>query len=725
MKIICYNKNKKTKGDFFTMKEVFKKYLFDKNILVNDGATESNEELETLLCTALMAKYGYNVVSGAELMSKPVFNYVAEHIDCKPAEPFYRGFPESVKNLCPEELLFDQLWSYYKTYGLNDFSEEQHSVCESPVERIALLKSFTTKNVKILNEKDAEKELESLLQGLCDQTRPMSEYQFTVLVEAIREYDMFMFKFASANTAIKVLLETRDVRYAEKYSAPLELSHFPKIVEELNYKVYHNKNIKKLNLKNQDRKFLINVLKILITNSYNDYNVVSDYQWAICNEKRAIWKGILYHLHYKDERLAFIYNQKVFSYMSEFEWLMKNGDYVGAARTLKCRKGMSALLRNLDYIVSRTKELSEVEEILDLLKDDLNPMILMQLILHYKSYNRKPNERRVFSFNKFNMKKNHTETIDEADRSKSYLDDLEVDYLERYFTKAFYDQMGKKKTGKVYLEDGMKDIAIPIDMATANGGLGCLPTGSRVAIPNGAIIRAFTYWEKVNDVDLSCWLVDKDFKNIKKFDWNSWAYRNCRDNNWDINAVTFSGDQTSGYNGGSEYFDIDIDKVMEIYSTSRYIIFFNNVYSGVKFKDIFCKAGYMLRDKFNSGEVYEPKTVQTAFNITSDSTYCALFAIDLQNREMIWLNQNVDSNARCSFTNDNSWVKKYINLADLLNVYKLFENVGEMVSDPKECVGEDDYIITKEPIDTSFETKAAIITAYTTEKIMSFIEGKK
>lgn len=707
------------------MKETFKKYLFDKNILVNDGAEEKDEELESLLCTALMAKYGYNVVSGAELMSKTVFDYVAKQIDFKPTEPFYRGFPESVKKLCPEERLFDQLWSYYKTYGLDDFSEEQHSVCESPVERIALLKSFTTKNVKILNEKDAEKELESLLQGLCDQTRPMSEYQFAVLVEAIREYDMFAFKFASANTAIKVLLETRDVIYAEKFSAPLELSHFPKIVEELNYKVYRNNDIKKLNLKNQDRKFLVNVLKILITNSYNDFNLISDYQMAICVEKRAIWKGILYHLHYKDDRLSFIYSSKVFSGMSEFEWFMAGENTYGAASILKYRKGASAVLRNLDYIVSRTKEFSEVERVLGLLKEDFNPIILMQLIQHYNDYNRKPNEARSFSFNKFNMKRSHRETSKEVERSKSHLDEIEVRNLKDYFTKAFYELTGKKKAGKVYLEDGMKDITIPLDMATSNGGVGCLPTGSRMAISNGAIVRAFTYWEKVNDIDLSCWLVDKDFENIQKFDWNSWGNRRYHYANWDIDAVTFSGDQTSGFNGGSEYFDIDIDKVMEAYSGSRYMIFFNNVYSAVKFKDVFCKAGYMLRDKFNSGEVYEPKTVQTAFNITADSTYCALFAIDLQNREMIWLNQNVYSNARCSFAEDNSWVKKYMNLAKYLNVYKLFENVGEKVNDPKECVGENDYIITKEPINTNFETKAAIITAYTPEKIMSFIEGKR
>ena len=81
--------------------------------------------------------------------------------------------------------------------------------------------------------------------------------------------------------------------------------------------------------------------------------------------------------------------------------------------------------------------------------------------------------------------------------------------------------------------------------------------------------------------------------------------------------------------------------------------------------------------------------------------------------------------SRRLLTSDNSWVKKYLNLAKYLNVYKLFENVGDRVNDPKECVGEDDYIITKEPIDISFITDATIITAYTTEKIMSFIEGKK
>ena len=122
----------------------------------------------------------------------------------------------------------------------------------------------------------------------------------------------------------------------------------------------------------------------------------------------------------------FIYSSKVFSGMSEFEWFMEGENTYGAASILKYRKGTSAVLRHLDYIVSRTKELSDIEMVLGLLKADLNPIILMQLIQHYSDYNRKPDEARSFSFNKFNMKKTHRETGYEIERSKSHLDELEV-----------------------------------------------------------------------------------------------------------------------------------------------------------------------------------------------------------------------------------------------------------------------------------------------------------
>ena len=52
-------------------------------------------------------------------------------------KPFYRGFPQSVRNLSTEELLFDQLAHYFNTYGLGNFEEPGHSMLEKDFERAA------------------------------------------------------------------------------------------------------------------------------------------------------------------------------------------------------------------------------------------------------------------------------------------------------------------------------------------------------------------------------------------------------------------------------------------------------------------------------------------------------------------------------------------------------------------------------------------------------------
>ena len=67
----------------------------------------------------------------------------------------------------------------------------------------------------------------------------------------------------------------------------------------------------------------------------------------------------------------------------------------------------------------------------------------------------------------------------------------------------------------------------------------------------------------------------------------------------------------------------------EIYPNVEYLVFSDNVYSAKMFSVIDCRAGYMLRDIEDSGEIFEPKTVQTSFKINCDSTFAYLFAIDL------------------------------------------------------------------------------------------------
>lgn len=689
------------------MEELFKDFLFTKNYLVADNHSSSEEE-SALLCTALMAKYGYNTVKGGNLVTRDVFTYVAGKVDEKPVEPFYRGFPESVEKLCPEEFLFDQLFSYYKSYGLEDFSEEQHSVLEEPVKRVALLKSFTVKNVMVLTETEARETLVQIVKDLCKGSRPLNVDQYGVVCAFVKEYNILP-EIKSSNTVIKLLLDTKNIYLSDN----LNISEFPKIVEELNYANYNNTNIKKLNLKNQDRKFLKAVLSRMLSLAEN----ADMYQ---CLEKRDIWKGILHHLHFTDDKLqSSIYADYIQSHSGHFQELLNNDQITSAIRHLKRVKGSSAVMRSADYILSRCEGLPtttklEVMDILEEIAANSNNIVLLQMLNHYATFDR---GARSYSFTKFNLKKNHTQTREEWEASKTKeLSSQDIAEMKDILLDALYDHLRKVDVGKVYIDPAFKKIALPLNMAASNSGVGSLPSGSRIAIPEGAIVRAFTYWEKVNDIDLSAMLYDEDMNVVGEFSWRSYASMGAASS-----GFVFSGDQTCGYKGGSEYFDFDLETIQKKNPEARYIVLNDNVYSRVNFSDCYCKAGFMLRDSFKSGEAFEPKTVQTSYLVTAKSTYCHLFAIDMKTREIVWLNVNKNSSAAVGGIESGSYLKKYMKLAESLNIYDTFSHLGIRADSLEDCADKRDLILI--PDRQELTTKADIITLQDMEKINKYLEA--
>ena len=99
------------------MKSIYKDYLFNKHILVNEKPEEY--VLETLVAMANL--FGVRITEGQELASHNMIEYLSDKLGVNVPEPFYRGFPESVKKLTPDELHFDQLVHYSVTYGFGHF----------------------------------------------------------------------------------------------------------------------------------------------------------------------------------------------------------------------------------------------------------------------------------------------------------------------------------------------------------------------------------------------------------------------------------------------------------------------------------------------------------------------------------------------------------------------------------------------------------------------------
>ncbi len=653
------------------MKNTLKEYLFDKKIFVAEEAV-APECIGEVLYT-LASKFSIRIVKGHELAGIETIKYANSQIMSYVPEAFYRGFPKSVLSLSKDEYALDQLFHYIRTYGYGNFGAPGYSAFEERFERETFREDVRYHEYVILTKEDAEKELLGFAKGLLASTRPINDIQFNFLVDYIAEYGISDVRIASKNTAIRLLHKTGDPAFID----PLMLSDVIKYVDHLINTEYDDdkKSIKNLNLTNKHRKFVTALMDRIIEDGKIDTEV--------CFEKQRAFKGLLHHIHYKpkceaaEKFLTDMYKGKNTSVYSKFERAMSENDPIEAAAILAENRGSGAVLRRLNYLVSRTNRISEIEAILRNAKTN-NAIILIQLLLQYANYDFKKAPR-SFKFTQYGKLRQHTETPEEQATRKTYLKKSQVQKISGAIVKMLEDVL-RGRLGKVYIDPDMEKIAIPLNEGSSMGGSGVLPKGSRIHINvNDKKLRAFTYWEKVNDIDLSATSFNESGEIENEFYWST-MYR------YQSEAITYSGDQTSGYNGGSEYFDIDLAKFKEMYPRARYIVFANNVYSNLMFSECVCRAGYMLRDINDSGEVYEPKTVEGSFIINCESSSAYLFGLDLETDDFVWLNIAEDSMRHVAVSDDFSYLIPYFNTTDIINLSSLFEMLAtEIVDTPEEA----------------------------------------
>lgn len=687
------------------MKQQYKDYLFNKHILVSECSTKDPVEVAGAL---YLLDIGSNIhiKNGLNLANSSVVDYIYYQqniIPTRVAEPFYKGFPESVAKLSTTDRLFDQLISYMVTYGEGDFDEPVHSVLEEISKREKFNEKYHRIEFDIISVEDAEKRIVDDVNAMLASTRPHSDSDVELICNALNDFPgVDISNCKSKQTAVELLLKTGNTEFAKL----LSMFDVVRLVDEINFRNYGNTNIRRLNLKNSDRKFITKVIDTISSNGAFDL--------PSCFEKQNELCGILHHIHYKPNTSAMRYfvhlirGGKNYSYMSVFEALMRSGRCDEAAYYLLKSKGQSALLRNVDYIMSRCTG-GQKAKVLSMLGSD-NVMLLIQLLIHYENYDTESDKPRRFTFYRHKMLTSHTETSEEMKRRKSKIDPFTTSVLGNSVRPMICEALSNL-LGRVYIDDSFKNIAVPMNSSCESTGFGTLTTGSRVHIDAGnKKIRAFTYWDHVDDVDLSVIGLGDDGK-AKEFSW-----RTMWDN--DESSISYSGDQTAGYKGGSEYFDIEIDALRRQYPHIKYLVFMDNVYTGLPFKKFNCKAGYMLRDIDDSGEVYEPKTVHTSFKIDCDSTMAYLFAIDLEKSDLIWLNVSMNSDLRIGGNADNDMVRKYFNITDVINQYDLFTYMASEVVDSPE----DADVIVSDDMTYVDNENHCVIRSYDVEKIVALMQ---
>ena len=649
------------------MDTIFEDALFAKHILVNDSGRKENT-MEILFSLANL--FNIRITAGQKLASMDMIRTAERCLGRNVPPAFYQGFPQSVREMAPEALLFDQLIHYWHSYVLGDLSEAGVSLLEQEFQRTAFREKAEIKDFVILSENEAWDVLQNMVEDLLASSRPLSESQFELVKKMVVEYRYQPESCASKDTAMKLLLLTRD--RDPHFASFLQLSDVIRVLDTINFEEYHNRDIHKLNLRNQDRKFITRLIDFFFEEG--TCNVID------CFEKKKAWNGLLHHIHYKpvnDAAQAFvdaIRSSENLSVYAQFEKKMLSADIQGAVHTLRKGKGAGAVLRKLSYILSRCQSKEDVEAVLKNLQTG-NAIILMQLI---RDYSRKQlRTMRTIKFTKHNRLRVHQETPEEFRNRKSWVSS-DVRQMVYDVLRENLAQVLKDRVGKVYIDPAMEKIALPLQETASSGGYGVLPKGSRIPVTFGKKIRCFTYWEKVNDIDLSVIALTGDNRQIE-FSWRSMWGRQSE-------AVTYSGDQTRGYNGGSEFFDVDIDAFRLEYPNAKYLVFCNNVFSGTPFSDCICRAGYMDRDVLDSGEIFEPKTVSTSFTITSESTFAYLFGLDLKTRELVWLNVARDSSCIVAGATPLAFLKEYFHETEIFNMADFFAMMAtEIVEDPAQA----------------------------------------
>ena len=324
---------------------------------------------------------------------------------------------------------------------------------------------------------------------------------------------------------------------------------------------------------------------------------------------------------------------------SKVEESVRAGHVVSAVKLLSDRPGDFG--RRLDHLLRKARteggKAAAAEAFLDVAAEASTP-VLLQMMSHF-DHRQEGGERTVFP--KGSVAK--VTSIPELPELDEGLCKLVSRGIRNVLRKRF---SALPSLGKVYVDPTLKDYLLPFSQRSASKSLRTLVRGSRVAFGDEKnTIRLFIWWKDLKEVPKSTeglWSsgdgkrVDLDLSAVAyREDWTDMigiTYYNLRD---DEIRSCHSGDITSAPKGASEFIDVDINSALA--AGYRYIVMNVNSFTRQEFCDIpEASAGWMLRAKPQSGEVFDPRTVVDRIDIAMKAKAGIPMIADLKERKVIW-----------------------------------------------------------------------------------------
>lgn len=214
----------------------------------------------------------------------------------------------------------------------------------------------------------------------------------------------------------------------------------------------------------------------------------------------------------------------------------------------------------------------------------------------------------------------------------------------------------KRPLGKVYIEEGLKDIKLPMQQRTNSKNSTGMAYGSQFPLHKDANrLRAFIWWtnsKETNhtDIDLSCTIYDKNLKSLYDIAYYNMVGRYGSQHAFGVHSGDMRDGGPEGGPGVAEFLDIDLKGMKEAIPEAAYVMYTVNLYSGRSFADTPCKFGWMQDDKeVYSGEIqcyeahpelYDVSEAERSIVLNSESTRSIPVMFDIENQKMIWMDRN-------------------------------------------------------------------------------------
>jgi hypothetical protein len=627
-----------------------------------------------------LANFGI-VVNKPYLLTSDMVQDISKILKLEVPKSFYAN-PQDTRYFTKEELLIEQIVSYFAyATDLGRIELFKKDLPEYFIGDEIKLRTF-----QILTEDEAQIQLESIMKSYCSYTRPFS----------IDELAEFIALYYGGYLKEDVEIKCKD-------------NIFTLLDSDISFaRFLDKKDIVKLSI----QKFGDNA-------SFKNYKKTSANSY-VREELAKLARYIPYVKHCPMSKKQAKYFNKIVSLCGlnvpkatnaqspdrRALKMLEEGNVVAAADIYASSGSM--LERRIKMLLSRANP-REAIEILDKLPAK-NPLVLYQTISNIAADN---GESRTFTFYHNNKVKTHRESDYETTWRKSKLNEstrklLKDTCIEKI--KTYYSEL--PSLGNIYIADNFYKIGLPTNTSASGKGMDVLPTGSRVAC-TGSAVRTFVHWKDAFDIDSSLIVVGAN-NELTSMGWFNYSGKGFG------NDILFSGDITGSK--GAEYFDIDLDALAA--RGCKYVIqTFHGYMSKLDRGEIY--AGYQNKENLQT-KAWDPKNIEMQFRVQGDSRGCIAFAIDIQTREVVILNQIIDDDSRVVNPNGFKTIEKYLNDAFLdVTIGMIAECRGNIVDNPIDAdIVFDDTFVKPEPTSAEdFQNEYQIIRSYELEKLVEFINN--